>query len=193
MGSTEAQQDQGTVLGELDAVEEDAGRGLLGVALGEGAKVVHAHEEGRRRAHAVDVQGVLDPPDEGLAEGGATAGDLVEVAACHGVVSRMEAPGDLLDGQDVDVGRKVIVESVPQGDGGEARLQVEVGDLAESVDACVGAPRPVDLEVGAVRHRPHRRGQLPLDGAGVLLDLPSAVARPRELEDELEAAHLRRS
>ena len=75
------------------------------------------------------------------------------------------------------------------GTGRELRLEVQMGDLPQGVDAGVGAARAVQLEVGAPRDEAHGGGDLPLDGAGVLLDLPAAVARAGELDDEAEPAH----
>src|SRR5207247_11303273 len=83
---------------------EDARGGLPRVVLRERAEVVHAFEERPRLAQAAGVQRVLDPPDEGLGEGGATARDLVEIAPGQGTVARVELTRDSLDREDVDVG-----------------------------------------------------------------------------------------
>ena len=48
-------------------------------------------------AHRADVERLLDPPDERLGERGAPAGDLIEVAACDGVVAGVKAMRTLID------------------------------------------------------------------------------------------------
>jgi hypothetical protein len=106
-----------------------------------------------------------------------------------GFVARVEAPRHLLGRQHVDVGGQLVVQGVTEDRGRELRLEVEMGHLAQCVDSRVGAPRAVELEVGAPGDTAYGRGHLPLDRAGVLLDLPAAVSCADELDHELEAGH----
>ncbi len=184
-----AHQDQGPGLGHLDPLEGDAGGGLVGVVGGEGAEVLEAQEGLGRGPHRLDLEGVLDPPHEGLAEGRAAAGDLVEVGPRLGRVAGVELARDLLHPQQVDVGRQAVVEGEEQLVGPQARLEVEVRHLGQGVHAGVGAAGPVKLEVLALGQVAHRRHDLARHRAGVLLDLPAAVARAVVLEGQLEARH----
>ena len=103
----------------------------------------------------------------------------------------MELARHLRRPQHVDVRRQLVVQRAAQRLGREARLEVEVGDLLESVDARVGAARAVALEVGPLRHAAHRLVERSLHRARVLLRLPAGVARAEVLEVEAEAGHAR--
>ena len=71
----------------------------------------------------------------------------------------------------------------------QSRVQLEVRDLAQRVDARVGPAGAVELERGLRRDGADRAVDLALDGAGVLLDLPAGVARAGVLDQQLEAGH----
>src|SRR5262249_5465377 len=66
---------------------------------------------------------------------------------------------------------------------------VEVRDLSRRVDPGVGAPRPVQLEVLAAGDGAYRTIDLTLDGFGVLLNLPAAIAGPSVFDRQLESRH----
>jgi hypothetical protein len=57
-------------------------------------------------------------------------------------VARVELARHLLDPQQDDVGRQLVVERSPQRLGRQPGLEVEVGHLLQRVDAGVGAPAP---------------------------------------------------
>ena len=63
--------------------------------------------------------------------------------------------------------------------GRQSGVGLEVRDLRERVDAGVGPARAVELEFAASRDLPNRAVDLALHGAGVLPDLPAAVASRR--------------
>jgi len=92
-------------LGQLHAFDLHPRVPFAGIGVRVGAEVVHALEHPRGRGKGGEVQRVLDPPHERLAEGRAAARDLVEVRARDGRVARVELARDLLDPQQVDVGR----------------------------------------------------------------------------------------
>ena len=73
--------------------------------------------------------------------------------------------------------------------GRQARADVEVRDLAERVDAGVGAARSVQLEVLPAGDGAHGAVDLALHGPRVLLNLPAAVARAGVFDRQLEARH----
>ena len=77
------------------------------------------------------------------------------------------------------------------GSGARSGVELEVRDLRERVDAGVGPARAVELELPAPCDLADGAVNLALDGAGVLLDLPAAVARPGVLDDQLEPRHQR--
>ncbi len=97
--------------------------------------------------------------------------------------------GDLSGGEDIDVGRQLVVQPAPQRFGGQVRADVEVRDLRERVHARIGAARPVQLEVLTPGHRPDGSIDLALDRPRVFLNLPAAVPRAGVLDRELEAGH----
>jgi hypothetical protein len=57
----------------------------------ERTEVVKADEASRRGPHALDVDVVLDPPDERLGECGSTPRDLIDVAAPDHAVAGVKA------------------------------------------------------------------------------------------------------
>jgi hypothetical protein len=115
--------------------------------------------------------------------------DLIEIAARHGVVPRVEAVRHLLDGDDVDVGWQLVVQLPAQRLGSHRRVELEVRDLRERVHAGIGPARAVELELAGLERFADGAVDLTLDRAGVLLDLPAAVARAGVLDQEAEARH----
>ncbi len=103
----------------------------------------------------------------------------------------MEAMRRFLDRQDVDIGGQLVVDPASQGLRRQARVELEVRDLRERVDARVGAARAVELEFASARDLADGAIDLALHRAGVLLDLPAAVSRAGVLDDELESRHQR--
>ena len=49
--------------------------------------------------------------------------------------------------EDVDVGRQFVVQALDQRVGRQAGRDIEMGDLRERVDAGIGPPRSVQLEI----------------------------------------------
>ena len=114
MRAAHANEDERSGLGDLQRLHVHQRRFRLGVIVRESAEVVHADEERGSFPHRADVERLLDPPDERLAECGPAPRDLVDVAARHGVVARVEAVRHLVDGDDVDVGGQLVVQFSPQ-------------------------------------------------------------------------------
>ena len=159
------------------------------VVVGERFEVVQADERGCRLLHRRQVERLLDPPDVRFSERGPASRDVVQVASRSGVVPGVELVRRLLDGDDVDVGRQLVVDSAAQRLSVEVRVDVEVRDLRQRVDAGVGASRPVQLELRAAGRRADRPIDLALNRARVLLNLPAAVASARVLDEEPESRH----
>ena len=90
---------------------------------------------------------------------------------------------------DVNVGRQLVVDLAPQRFGRERCVQLEVRYLRQRVDAGIGAPGPIQLEVLAPADLTYRPIDLTLDRASVLLDLPATVSSPGVLDQEPEARH----
>src|SRR5205085_9846881 len=149
-----------------------------------------------------NVQAVSDPPDEGLREGGAARGDLVQVVTRTRVVSRVEARPGRRDAQDVYVVRQQSI--YPRLNLPRRRLplfplftirlrlrppiQPQMRDLMERVHARVRAPGAADLDLRAEELRRGLR-QFALHRARVRLPLPPAVARPLVLDLKLPDSH----
>ena len=62
-------------------------------------------------------------------------------------------------------------------------------DLADRVNPCIRPARTVQLEILAAGDVADDAIDFPLDGPGVLLDLPAAVARAGVFDREFEAGH----
>ncbi len=75
--------------------------------------------------------------------------------------------------------------------GRKVRVQLEVGDLCQCVDAGIGPSRSVKLEFLPSGDLADGAIDLSLDRSGVLLDLPAAVACPGVFDEELEPRHPR--
>ncbi len=158
-------------------------RPLLDTLVGESRVVAHAGKTDRGASHGLDVEGVLDPPDEGFTEGGSTPGDLVEVRASRGVVASVEAGVGATGGKDVDVGRQQVVETVKDSLLGKGLLRLQVGDLPDSMHPGIGTPGSLELDWPA-EGLSGRLQQFALDGTGILLPLPPVVARSLILDRE---------
>ena len=142
--------------------------------------------------HRADVERLLDPPHERLAERRPAPRDLVDVAARHRVVSRVETVRHFVDGDDVDVGGQLVVQLSPQLLRGCGRVDVEVRDLPDGVHAGVGPPGPIQLEFPRPERLAYRPVDLSLDRAGVLLNLPARVPGACVFDQQLEACHQER-
>ena len=100
----------------------------------------------------------------------------------------VEAGRDGFGGEDADAGGKAAVEGAVQVGGGDGRGEGEGGDLAESVDAGVGAARALRKDAladGAV----DGVGEHTLDGGQAGLNLPSAEGGAVVGEGELPVSH----
>jgi hypothetical protein len=90
-------------------------------------------------------------------------------------MSRVEPAGDLLDAQDVDVGRQRVVDSTMERIGWEGEVNIKVRDLSERVDPRVSTAGSIQLELIDACRLPDCPLDFSLNRLGVLLDLPSAV------------------
>jgi hypothetical protein len=94
-----------------------------------------------------------------------------------------------LDRADVNVRWKLVVQFSAQRVGRQIRIQLEMRHLRERMHAGIGPARAIQLELAPLRHLANGAIDLSLDRPGVLLDLPSAVASPGVLDQELETGH----
>jgi hypothetical protein len=99
---------------------------------------------------------------------------------------RVEAVPHRLDAQDVDVGRQEVVDAASKRFRRSRPTDVEVGDLRQRMDPGVGAAGPLELEAALAGRVAGGALELPQDGAGILLDLPAAVARAGVLDGQFE-------
>src|SRR5262245_4507343 len=103
----------------------------------------------------------------------------------------MEAVRDLVDVTDVDVGRQLVVDLAPEHLRGKIRVDLEMGDLCKSVHPGIGPPGSIELELLPARRLPHRAIDFALHRAGILLNLPAAVAGAGIFDEQLEPRHPR--
>jgi hypothetical protein len=184
----EAQQDEIAVLGHLGALDGHDRAGMRFRLLAEAGEIVPADQRRPGRPQVLHVEWTLDPPDERLGEGGAAPRELVDVAAEHRVVARVEPLRRQFEAQDFDVGRQQVVDLAPDLARIDRAREPEVGHLRQRVHSRVRAPRRTEIE-----HRAgdagERTPQLATDGPSVLLFLPAAVARPFVLDDQAVGRH----
>ncbi len=159
---------------------------VVGLGRGERGEVVGP---GQRRGAGVQTLAVerVRPPE------GATAlerarrprrEDPVAIAARGGVTARVEGvrsdrrggDGDIVGPGRVDGAGKVV---------GQLGLGREARDLAEGVDAGVGAARDRQVDLGAAENRRQRRLQLALDGPQA--GLPRPAAEPASVVFDVES------
>jgi hypothetical protein len=103
----------------------------------------------------------------------------------------MESRGYALGREHVDVGRQGLVETVAQGVGRHHCRKVEVGHLAECVNAGIRASGSVGVGPAHAQGIAHRSMELALNRPGVVLDLPAAVARAGVLQGQFVSGHER--
>ena len=84
----------------------------------------------------------------------------------------------VLDRANVNVCRQLVVDAPLERFGRKVRVQLEVCDLCQRVDAGIGPARSVELEFLPAGDLADGAIDLSLDRSGVLLDLPAAVAVP---------------
>ena len=124
--------------------------------------------------HFAAVEFVFNPPDIALTEGRAPAGNKIQVAAADGVMAGMEKRRCVFHFQNIDAGRKVIVDAHAQRFRMNFFGRFQMGDLFQRVHAGVGSSRALDFDRRAQKLF-SRGDQGILNAAGVFLRLPAAV------------------
>jgi len=163
-------------LGENHFLYENQRRCVLfDTFVGETRVVAHTGESGGGAAHGTDVKAVLDPPDKGFAESGASARNLVKVRAPRGVMAGVETVVSTTHVKYVDVRRQKIVEPVEEPLIGKCRRRLQMCNLPDRVHTGVRAPGSLDVD-GDAEQLARGPQQITLNGAGILLPLPSMVA-----------------
>jgi len=150
----------------------------FGTAVGrEGAEVVGALVEGEGLGEVFGIEKAGEMPRAFCVERGkdGEGAEFVGVGFFFGRKAGVEVSGDFLASHDANGGGKFGVESRNPVEGVHCEVvwSGEVGDLAEGVDAGVGAAGAVkaDRFLGDVRHGGF---DTLLDGVGIGLDLPAA-------------------
>jgi hypothetical protein len=92
---------------------------------------------------------IPDPPDVALSEGGAMTGKNVKVAPELGGVPGMEKGAGLLNLQDVDAGRKGVVEIFQELPWRHFPGGFQMSDLGESMNTGVRSACPLYVDAGS--------------------------------------------
>ncbi len=77
--------------------------------------------------HFSRIQGVFDPPDVALAEGGPDPGN--DIDSRYGVMAGVKIGGGLLHLEDIDAGGQQVIQSLPDFPGLLPVLYGKMGDL----------------------------------------------------------------
>jgi len=165
--------------------------GEIGVGGGEGGEVVGAEDV--RGGLLERGKGKVERacPEEGSEHGGAdpVAGeDAVLVGFAEGAVAGVEVGGNSFDGECADAGWESPVECVVEVGGGDRNVEREGGDLAESVNAGVGAAGAL-REDGFAGDAVDGLGEGSLYGGQIGLDLPAVVGGSVVGEDRFPVRH----
>ena len=154
-----------------------------------------AEDVGGGLLEGVEVEIEAAGPDEGGEHGraddaaGFAAGeDAVLVGLAAGAVAGVEFGRDGFDGEDADAGGEGAVEGAMEVGGGDGDGEGEGGDLAEGVDAGVGAAGALG-EDGFAGDVVDGAGEGALDGGQAGLDLPAVEGGSVVREDGLPVRH----
>jgi len=137
-----ALQNTAVFLDDADGADfSDGGFALVTWVGGEGGEVVFACENFGGLAHSGKVEGTGDVPGATDFERveGVGIGDAVEVGFSFGGEAGVEAWFLASDGEDADAGGQVEVEGFGESGGVVGGGDFAGGNLAESVDAAIGA------------------------------------------------------
>src|ERR1051326_8618737 len=109
--------------------------------------------------------------------------DAIDVRLRLRAEAAVEVIRDLLGGRNTDVVRQEVVHPAHESAQRDRERRVVMRLLCDRVHARVGAPRPLDPDLGAVHPRPHLLDHA-RDGERIRLRLPPRVARPEVLDGE---------
>ena len=113
-------------------------RGLvLSPLIREGGEIMASRNLSAGGFHRFHVQAILDPPYEWLSESCSTSGDLVNVRSKNGVMPRVKSIVGSLDGQNVNVRWKQVVDLFPHRIERYRLSQSQMSDLSRSVNSGV--------------------------------------------------------
>ena len=130
---------------------------------------MQSHELRGRFSHSIDIEIIFDPPDVLLCECGTPARHVIDVASRAHIVTCMEAVTHLFGMKHVDISRERIVDTASERLSSARDIDIEMRHLRQRVNARIGPPRAVQLEVG-------NRGRFP-DGAGVARPIDAGALR----------------
>ena len=149
---------------------------LFQAPVGKRSKIMKTMEQLAGFFHFSGIQGVFDPPDVTFAEGGPDPGKDIDIDPRYGVMAGVKIGSGLFHLKDVDACGQQIIQSLPDFPGLLHILYGEMYYLTQGMDAGIRSSRPLDIHVLA-EELDRRLDQRPLDRPGVLLGLPSPIAR----------------
>ena len=189
----DVERDDGALSVDVQAADDPAGGAAIAVRGAEGAEVVLADQQRRRRPDGVQVQRLPHVP------GGASAPRRAHEMAPDGVAVDLPARGEarvevrrgLGDLDQRDVRRQDRVQAAQQAVRRHGLHQVEADHLAVGVNAGVG-PAGGPHEDAFAQHLVDRVLDDALDGAPPVLALPTRKVGPVVLDDGPPASRRRR-
>src|SRR5206468_851413 len=165
--------------------------GTAGIGSAEANKIMTADKHRYGFRHPLDVQLVLDPPYMSFYECLLPPGNLIQVDALARVMARVKTRAGALDIENRDIGGKQIIEAALddiRSSLSGRRTHLDVHDLSKRVHTRIGSSRTLDIDF-AVKYLQCSSSDLAHDGAGILLNLPSAVASTVIFKGDFESRH----
>ncbi len=151
---------------------------------------MHAHETRGGVAHGIFVQRKrvmqhVAPQHRG---NDFAAIQTVAIDFAAGGPASVEVRAHFLGGHNANRGRQQRVQRAVKFGSGKSRLRAKAADLAQRVDAGVGAPGAVELHI-FLRDAAQHVHDFALDGRFVCLNLPAVEVRAVVGDGELEITH----
>jgi hypothetical protein len=176
---------------ELAALHHDDARVFfLQPFVGEGAEVVPSGDGRCRALHGLEIEPVLDPPDERLRECGSPRGDLVEVDAHARIVARVEVVVRADGVEHADVVRQQIVQFAREQQRIVRLARAKMRDLRRCVHARIGPSGASDVDLA--EDVAGGAQQVALDRLlRVTLRLPTGIASAFVLDRQFVGRHIR--
>jgi hypothetical protein len=180
---------------DVEPVERLDRRFRLTFGGAEGGEIVPADERLGGGVHGLVIEAPADPPDAAAVDDRrrATVEQAVEVAAPHRREAGVEIVGDRLRRENGDgFLPQMGIDGAADGIGRPVAREVDVGDLAQRMDARIGAPGALDRGRLAAEGGDRLLDRL-LHRAAVLLALPADIGTAVIFDGQLVARHLKRA
>ena len=179
------------VAADVEPVEGADRRFRLALRIAEGGEVVAPDQNAGGRVHGRRVEPRLHPPGLSAFERQrrAAIGDAIAIVAGARAAPRVEIFAHALNAENRHgMGMKQRIEPLAEPERRPVALEIDMRDLAQSVDASVSAPRAM-RDRTLSRHGEDRALQRLLDRKAVPLSLPADERRAVIFKRELEARH----